>query len=189
MDQISFIDTEVDPKTLKILDIGSIRSDGGTFHKNSVAEFIGFLDGTKFVCGHNILRHDIKYIGKALAEAGIDPLNIIDTLFLSPLLFPSKPYHALLKDDKLQSDYANNPMNDSIKARDLFYDEITHFNQTEENLKQIYYLLLKERPEFRAFFRLIGYTSEETNPESLIRRKFENEICEQADLTGMIEGE
>jgi len=189
MDQISFIDTEVDPKTLKILDIGSIRSDGGTFHKNSVAEFIGFLDGAKFVCGHNILRHDIKYIGKALAEAGIDTLNIIDTLFLSPLLFPSKPYHALLKDDKLQSDYANNPLNDSIKARDLFYDEITHFNQTEENLKQIYYLLLKERPEFRAFFRLIGYTSEETNPESLIRRKFENEICEQADLTGMIEGE
>ena len=97
MDQISFIDTEVDPKTLKILDIGSIRSDGGTFHKNSVAEFIGFLDGTKFVCGHNILRHDIKYIVKALAEAGIDTINIIDTIFLTPLLFTSKPYHVLLK--------------------------------------------------------------------------------------------
>jgi len=187
MNPVAFVDTEIDPKSLKILDIGSIRGDGATFHKTSVAEFTSFLAGTKFVCGHNILRHDIRYIGKALAEAGIETSNIIDTLFLSPLLFPSKPYHALLKDDKLQSDDTNNPLNDSIKARDLFYDEIAHFNQTDESLKQIYWLLLKDKPDFQAFFQFIEYTSGETDLEKLIRIKFANEICEQADLAGIIE--
>jgi len=187
MHSIAFVDTEVDPKSHRILDIGSISNDGGTFHKGSVTEFISFLAGTKYICGHNILRHDIKYIGKALAEAGIDSTNIIDTLFLSPLLFPSKPYHALLKDDKLQSDDINNPLNDSIKAKDLFFDETTAFSRKDEGLKQIFYLLLNDKQEFKAFFRFIGYTYENTDPEDLIRRKFENEICEQADLAGIIE--
>ena len=52
----------------------------------------------------------------------------IDTLSLSPLLFPSKPYHALVKDDKLQVDELNNPLNDAIKARDLFFDELKLFH-------------------------------------------------------------
>ncbi|HWQ43658.1 MAG TPA: hypothetical protein VN456_16720 [Desulfosporosinus sp.] len=30
--------------------------------------------------------------------------GFIDTLFLAPLLFPAKPYHKLLKDDKLQTE-------------------------------------------------------------------------------------
>jgi len=47
-------------------------------------------------------------------------------LFLSPLLFPEKPYHRLLKDDKLQPEELNNPVNDSKKAEELFYDEVTH---------------------------------------------------------------
>ena len=114
MNSIAFIDTEIEPKRGKILDIGSVKGDGSFFHKNSITEFIQFLTGMQFVCGHNILNHDIKYIGKALHDAGVNPANIIDTLFLSPLLFPTKPYHALVKDDKLQSEDINNPLNDAI---------------------------------------------------------------------------
>lgn len=56
MHSIAFVDTEVDPKSHRILDIGSISNDGGTFHKGSVKEFVSFLTGTKYICGHNILR-------------------------------------------------------------------------------------------------------------------------------------
>ncbi len=119
MNSIAFIDIEVVPETRKILDMGSVKGDGSSFHKTSIAEFILFVKGTQFICGHNIFNHDLKYIGKTLNDAGVDSANIIDTLFLSPLLFPTKPYHALLKDDKLQSEDTNNPLNDSIKARDL----------------------------------------------------------------------
>ena len=142
MDSIAFIDTEIEPKSSKIIDIGGIRDNGSQFHSNSIIDFIDFLNGTQFVCGHNIFNHDLKYIQKAVVDAGINPVNIIDTLFLSPLLFPTKPYHALLKDDKLQTEDTNNPLNDSIKAKDLFYDEMAAFGQAGETLKQILYLLL-----------------------------------------------
>lgn len=186
MNSIAFVDTEIEPKSRNILDIGSVKGDGSSFHKTSVPEFIQFLNGTHFICGHNIFNHDIKYIGKALTDAGINSANIIDTLFLSPLLFPTKPYHALLKDDKLQSEVTNNPLNDSIKAKDLFHDEIAAFKQTDDTLKQIFFLLLNDQKEFYSFFRFIAYTSESKDLEKLIWQKFENEICKQVDLTKII---
>lgn len=186
MKSIAFIDTEIDPRSQKILDIGSIKGDGSSFHKNALSEFIHFLNGTQFICGHNILNHDVKFIGKALALSGVNSSNIIDTLFLSPLLFPTKPYHSLLKDDKLQSEDRNNPLNDSIKAKDLFYDEIAAFKQMDEELKQVLYLLLNDKMEFQAFFRFIEYTTENNDLEQLIRKKFENEICNQVDLAKII---
>lgn len=187
MSLIAFIDTEIEPGSEQILDIGGVKDDGSLFHEASLDAFVRFLNGTQFICGHNILHHDIKYIGEeVLCDAGISPVNVIDTLFLSPLLFPTKPYHALLKDDKLQSEDTNNPLNDSIKARDLFYDEVTAFKQTDETLKQIFYLLLNDKKEFHSFFDFISYASVDTDIEKLIRRKFKNEICEQADLTNII---
>lgn len=186
MKSIAFIDTEIEPKSRKILDIGVVKGDGSSFHKASVADFIQFLNGTQFICGHNIFYHDIKYIGKALIDAGINPSNIIDTLFLSPLLFPTKPYHSLLKDDKLQSEDTNNPLNDSIKTKDLFNDEVAAFKQKDETLKQIFFLLLNDKKEFLSFFRYIAYTSENKDLEKLIHQKFENEICKQADLAKII---
>jgi len=151
MRSIAFVDAEIEPKSGKILDLGSVKDDGSLFHKNSSIELSIFLRGTEFLCGHNILNHDIRYIEKAINDAGINPVNIIDTLFLSPLLFPTKPYHALLKDDKLQTEETNNPLNDSIKARDLFFDEVAAFQQTDEVLKQIFYLLLNDKMGFQSF--------------------------------------
>ena len=113
---IVFIDTEVNPQTKKVADYGAIREDGAVLHSHSKAEFDAFVSNCDTVCGHNIINHDLKYA----ALRGNH--NIVDTLFLSPLLFPKRPYHHLVKDDKLQVDELNNPVNDSIKARDLFYD-------------------------------------------------------------------
>jgi ATP-dependent DNA helicase RecQ len=186
MKSIAFIDTEIEPKSGKILDIGGINSDGTPFHSNSTTQFITFLREIQFICGHNIFNHDIKYIQNAVYAAGINPSNVIDTLFLSPLLFPTRPYHALLKDDKLQTEDTNNPLNDSIKARDLFFDEVAAFQQTDETLKQILYLLLNEKKEFNSFFNFIGYTSSDINLENLIRKRFHSQICEQAELTKII---
>lgn len=186
MNSIAFIDTEINPDSQQVLDIGGIKDDGSSFHKASLNEFARFLNGVQFVGGHNIFNHDIKYIDEILHNAGINTANIIDTLYFSPLLFPTKPYHALLKDDKLQSDEINNPLNDSIKAKDLFYDEMAAFRQTDETFQQIFWMLLHDKKEFKAFFEFIQYRCESTNPEELIRMKLKNEICEQADLAKII---
>ena len=183
---IAFVDTEIDPESHKILDIGSVKGGGSSFHETSVREFTQFLNGTEYVCGHNIFNHDIKYIGTALTDSGINPENIIDTLFLSPLLFPTNPYHALPKDDKLRTEDPNNPLNDSIKAKELFYDEVSAFNQTEEKIKEIFYLLLSDKKEFHAFFSFIKYKSVNSDLENLIRLTFKDEICEQAGLIKII---
>ena len=121
-----------------------------------------------------------------MVGARIEPTNIIDTLFLSPLLFPTKPYHALLKDDKLQTEESNNPVNDSIKARDLFYDEINAFQTLDDGLKRIFYLLLHDKIEFRAFFRFIKYENVSGQLENEIRIKFNSIICEHAELSAII---
>jgi ATP-dependent DNA helicase RecQ len=118
MKSIVFIDTEVSLKRQEILDIGGIMDNGNSIHANSTSEFISFINGTRFICRYNILNHDLKFLQKAITNAGINKLNVIDTLFLSPLLFPMRPYHHLLKDDKLQSEELNNPLNDSIKAKE-----------------------------------------------------------------------
>ena len=186
MNSIAFIDTEIEPKSRRILDIGSVKDNGSSFHSNSVADFIKFLNGTEFICGHNIINHDLLFIQKAVTDAKINSANIIDTLFLSPLLFPTNPYHALLKDDKLQTEDTNNPLNDSIKAKDLFFDEVSIFNQSEEKLKQIFYLLLNDKKEFLSFFRFIAFKSNETDIEKVIRGKFQSLICENANLTKII---
>ena len=186
MNSIAFIDTEVEPNSRKILDIGGVKDNGSSFHSNSITDFITFLKGTQFICGHNIFNHDLKYIQPAVNDAGIDPSNVIDTLFLSPLLFPTKPYHPLDKDYKLQFEDSNSPLNDSIITKDLFFDEVSVFNQADEKLKQIFYLLLNNKKEFHSFFRFIEYTGGSTQTEKLIREKFASVICEHADLSKIV---
>ena len=154
------------------------------FIPSSMAAFTAFLLGVHYVCGHNIFDHDLKYIKNPVADVGI--LKIIDTLPLSPLLFPERPYHALLKDDKLQTDELNNPLNDAMKARDLFYDEVSAFHQADDAIKQVFYLLLKDQQQFRAFFDFLGYNTPYADLEKLIRQKFHDKICAHAPLHKMI---
>lgn len=183
MKPITFIDTEVDPNSDKIIDIGGVKWDGSSFHSNSIGDFTKFVQGTQYICGHNILNHDLKYIQAAL---GSDDLIYIDTLFLSPLLFPMKPYHALLKDDKLQTEDINNPLNDSIKAKDLFFDEVTAFQRTESAMQKIYYHLLKDKREFKGFFHFLDYKQDDIDIENEIRQKFHKLICEHSNVQDFI---
>ena len=185
MKSIAFIDTEIDPNNDRILDIGGITGNGISFHSPSLNNFTQFIKGAEYIAGHNIIHHVLKYINQTLVPV-IDNSNIIDTLYLSPLLFPMKPYHALLKDDKLQTDEANNPLNDSIKARDLFFDEVTAFRRTDDPLKLIYYYLLKDQAEFGGFFRFLEYEQSIISIDQLIVQRFGNQICENADLQKII---
>jgi len=186
MSSIVFVDTEINPINKKILDIGAIQDNGAEFHSNSVASFIEFIKPFKYICGHNMFGHDIKYIQNPVTDAGINEENIIDTLFLSPLLFPAKPYHSLLKDEKLQTEEINNPLNDSKKARDLFNDEVAVFQRLNDDLKQIFCYLLRDKKEFKAFFNFLGYKADYGDVEDLIRTTFNALICENTDLKKLI---
>ncbi|MCL2025439.1 MAG: RecQ family ATP-dependent DNA helicase [Leptospirales bacterium] len=183
--EIIFIDVEIDPKNSKILDIGAITGNGLEFHKNSLTDFANFLRGSKYVCGHNILNHDLRYIKKEVAASSAK--HFVDTLYLSPLMFPKKPYHHLVKDDKLTVDELNNPLNDAKKARDLFYDEAATFKNLEKRLQRIYFGLLSNSNEFKDFFHYIGFEDVEQNISALVRETFAGKICENAPIERITE--
>ena len=136
MKKITFIDTEVAVKDKKAYDYGAINEIHEKIHTGKASEFNEFISDSEYLCGHNIVNHDSQYIEVSSF------VQLIDTLYLSPLMFPNKPYHKLLKDDKLQSDELNNPLNDAEKAMNLFYDEVNAFRELDDKLKLIYYLLL-----------------------------------------------
>ena len=180
---IAFIDSEVG-RDNKIKDLGAVCEKDGEFHSTSLSEFSGFISGAEFLCGHNIIHHDLKYILPTVNTTVTD--KYIDTLYLSPLLFPERPYHALVKDDKLLCDELNNPLNDSKKAQKLFHDEVNAFLTLNDNIKKIYYLLLKAEKEFCGFFEYLDYSSDGGEISELIRMEYGGKICENADLEPFI---
>lgn len=182
---IVFVDTEIDPTKESVEDIGAIRAsfpvrstNGTKFHSNNLQELKEFLKGAAYVCGHNIINFDLKYIMPQVEDAGVR--SVIDTLYFSALLFPQRPYHRLLKDDKIQTEELNNPLNDSIKAMELFMDEVTAFEQLDDTMKRIYCTLLGKVPKFRGFFRYLNF--HETIEPLSIKTKFHNRICENTDI-------
>lgn len=170
---ICFIDTEVSETDQKAYDYGAVNEKNHRLHTGSAHEFQSFIADTTFLCGHNIINHDTRYIQTPPQS------KYIDTLFLSPLLFPNQHSYALEKDDKLQTEELNNPLNDALKAQELFFDEVTAFNALDEELKQIYYLLLKDSLYFGGFFEYIEFSAQ-GNPESAILHRFSGQICENA---------
>ncbi|TMI72597.1 MAG: RecQ family ATP-dependent DNA helicase [Bacteroidetes bacterium] len=189
MDSIAFFDLEASSETGKILDIGSTRSDEAIFHGSSANDFIDFTRRCEFLCGHNILKYDLLFLQSYLGNQtfGID--RAIDTLLLSPLLFPKKPYHRLLKDDKIQTEERNNPYNDSVKAKELFFDELAAFNGLNDFLKTIFYNLLYDIPGYGPFFKFARFNQKvsHTELETLVRNELRDKICEHCDLARFIQ--
>ena len=154
MNNVVFFDFEVSENSQKIKVIGA-KSGNKSFHSGSIYSFIDFIKDAKFLCGHNIIQHDYKFIAPFVEGAGLST-TLIDTLYLSPLLFPKRPYHKLVKDDKILSDQLNNPYNDVLKAEHLFNDEVSAYKNLPSALRQIYCSLLSNCLEFRGFFQILS---------------------------------
>lgn len=182
----AFVDVEVGIKDHKIHDIGALRWDRATFHSAKKTELYDFLNGVDFVCGHNIIHHDAKF----LFEKDIHQWILIDTLYVSPLLFPERPYHHLLKDDKLISEQINNPVNDCEKAHHLLMDEVAQWNTLSEGKKSIYATLLHDITEFKGFLSFVNAKIEKVekvdNLYNLILSVYKSKICEHADIKDLI---
>lgn len=181
---IVFMDTEVSTDGKKILDIGAVRNDHTIYHSTSLRNFCAFVSQAEYICGHNVIHHDLKYIHNAIGHSLGQ--KVIDTLYLSPLLFPKRPYHHLLKDDKLQTTELNNPVNDSIKAEQLFRDEVNAFAALSKDKKKIFYSLLSKTIEFKGFFDYIGFKPFFFNLENAIKSEYKNMFCANAQLSPLI---
>ena len=183
--KLVFIDTEVGVSDKKVHDVGALSDEGAIFHSKSIPDFLRFVSDADFLCGHNAIHHDLRYLFGD--KSAIYVSKTIDTLYLSPLLFPRRPYHRLLKDDKLQVDELNNPLNDCSKARDLFHDEIAAFSVLPLDLQIIYCTLLYGKEEFKCFFDYVGFTTRSDDPATLIHTFFKDRLCIHANVRAMAE--
>lgn len=180
----AFVDVEVGLKDKRIHDIGILRWDDAKFHSGRKKEAKEFLDGVDFICGHNVVHHDVKYLfGDEHIRWGL-----VDTLYMSPLLFPERPYHHLLKDDKLMSDQVNNPLKDCEKAYDLLLDEMEAWKRLPRELTLIYATLLHDVPEFSGFLDMAdAECCEKEELPGHIYTFFHGRICQNVDLRSLVE--
>jgi ATP-dependent DNA helicase RecQ len=177
------VDVEVGLQSHKINDIGSLRFDDALYHDTSVNKLFDFLSNVDYLCGHNIIHHDAEYLFRNQTCSWI----LVDTLYMSPLLFPERPYHRLVKDDKLMDDQINNPVNDCKKARDLLLDEIAHWNSLPEEKRRIYASLLQGKKEFVGFLDMVRAEVCDGDLIELIQTIYIGKICEHADLEMLVE--
>ena len=196
----AFVDIEVSMKDHKVCDIGAIRHDGAVMHCHSRSELLTFLGHIDYVCGHNIVHHDATHLFNEQSDC---PWKLVDTLYVSPLVFPERPYHKLVKDDKLLTDQLNNPVNDCEKARELLFDEIACWNRLTTGQQTIYSTLLSGKEEFDGFLQMVGAerlvlhdTGATDNGHdtvgyealsALVRQEFAGRVCEHADIRSLAE--
>lgn len=178
----ALVDAEVGINDHKVHDIGSLRWDGAVYHESSKVKLMEFLHDVDYVCGHNIIHHDSLY----LFGENNQHWAFVDTLYMSPLLFPEHPYHKLVKDDKLMSEQMNNPVNDCMKARDLLMDEISRWQSLPKEKRSIFASLLSGQKEFYGFLEMVGAECCKAALVDLIKVTYKGLICQNADVGRLV---
>ncbi|MCU4653455.1 RecQ family ATP-dependent DNA helicase [Roseibacterium sp. SDUM158016] len=189
------IDLEVDPKTARIFAFAALDGSGDRVLRHERGDLDAALDrleafcaGTRFLVGHNILRHDLPHLvanRTRLAALGAAP---IDTLWLNPLAFPRNPYHHLVKhhhDGRLEAGHVNDPELDARLVFDVLANQIAAFQalaKTSPGAMAAYHFLVtrgENTDGFDTLFRQIRGTDapEEAAASTAIRRLLDGQVC------------
>ncbi len=188
---IFYFDLEVDPKSKKILEYGALLNSSQYRGKEQM-KFEVLSREANTICGHNILRHDLAVLKKYQFPNSFFEKSIIDTLYLSVLFFPKKPYHHLVKDYLLVGTEINNPLADALLTKSLLEDLLIAYQKLSRPLRIIYYSLLKDVAGFDGFFKHISLAelpivSDKKKLASYIKVGFSKAICADADLLHFIQ--
>ncbi len=181
MKKILFLDIETNPKSNKVVYGATFL--GNELHEYNTKRLEEWIKQAKYICGHNILKHDIPELKKRLGEDIFNGKKFIDTLLWSPILFVNRPNHKLFKGYKVvNASEVNNPLSDSKLTEDLLAKELNRFNQIEEKLKAFYFKLLKNNLNFNTFFELAGYTDNNLSNELNVKDLIANDYCSDNSL-------
>ena len=124
--------------------VAGLRLDNGHAYSSRTArtrapmlqELDRLSEGTEFVVGHNVTAHDLRELGRHDPELQLLRFAPVDTLILSPIAFPQRPYHHLVKPYKtpaLARLQANDPLLDARTAAVLLDDICAAFTEKHES--------------------------------------------------------
>ena len=187
---IFYFDLEVDPKSKKVLEYGAMLNSSQYRGKEQL-RFEALSKEASTVCGHNIIQHDLTVLKENNFPDSFFKKSKIDTLYLSVLFFPKKPYHDLVKDYHLNGTEINNPHADARLAKELLEDVLVAFQNLSKQLRTIYYSLLKEIAGFDGFFKHISSSDlpiiyDKKELARFIKIYFAKSFCREADLLRLI---
>ena len=114
-----------------------LRANNAKAVKDALPRLRNWADEAAFVCGHNSLQHDFPIL-ESTVFGKIEEKKQLDTLLLSPLAFPKKPYHSLVKDGKLASMSRNDPVADSECCSAVLWDCIEEFSRGSGDQRLLY---------------------------------------------------
>jgi len=154
LERCVFVDLEVHSETNQLLKVGAwvpaanrVFCKVGNFDlKRASSELLAVVSQFDFIIGHNIEDFDWPYLIRIDKKYEKLSDRIIDTLVLNPLVFPTNPYHKLVKDYKLQKESVNDPVEDCKQTARLFEDQCSAYrallNPISESYGRLFDLLL-----------------------------------------------
>src|SRR5262245_24636619 len=122
-----FLDVELS-RAGAVHGLGAIGPDGQEVVAERAADVPGALRAlaawdADLLVGHNLARHDRPWLARYAPEHPALALPWVDTLVLSPLAFPERPYHRLIKEHRLVRESRPAPLADCRATRELLADE------------------------------------------------------------------
>jgi len=178
------LDLEVDAKG-RVFRVGAVRGRESFDEGAGAWERLDrFARGARFVAGHNLIDHDLRILRQAAPRLALARLPSVDTLELSPLAFPEVPYHRLVKDYKLVSDSANDPVADCRLAARVLSDVWERFAELKSHAPETLALFrhaLAERADgagYRLFFDALGVAAAPlTEVAGALGQRLESTAC------------
>ena len=139
---------------------------------------------SEYICGHNIIAHDIPVLKKRFGDQVFLNKKYLDTLLWSPIVFANKPYHKLVKGYKIvNEEEKSNPLSDAKLAKKLLIEICTQFEGLQKELKHALFSLLASNEQYNGLFKLLGFVSEESfDLASLLH----NKICDDVIVVDLI---
>lgn len=195
-----YFDLEIDPQSGTLLRLGALlqnqlaEKNGLTLESESTEKLKYFSLNAQYILGHNIFHHDLKFLPKdPLSNQFFEPhQDLIDTLYLSGLLFAEKPYHKLVKDYQLLRSIPPDPLKDCQLVQTLFLNCLERYFSLTASRQNILYNLLRETREYKGFFNFtqVSYPQVLTSIHELfilIHTTYRSKICIQADFLSWIQ--
>ncbi len=181
-----FFDLEYNPEQKKVREYGYILGEERVRAKDPIKLEIA-SEKAEFIVGHNVLRHDAPIL-KQYFSIDFPNIKALDTLMLSSLLFPCKPYHKLRKEYLHNEDEPSDPLKDAELCKNLLEDCIKKWEEYPWQLRYLLFQFLKNEPGFAPFFYIVDAPEQNELRSKLpeiqkwFRNQYESLICLHQDF-------
>ncbi len=156
---IFFIDLEVTKHTRQISSVGFLYPPENIQEKNTSLRLLKknlSKEKPTFISGHNYVHHDLKYLHETSVLPLLRQSKIIDSYFISMLVFPDRLSHKLSKPYKTDIQIENNPLEDSRAVHALLIHCIEQFKKLDKHVQFATNTLLETTKEFSGFFEYLN---------------------------------